>query len=115
MKNRKTDNNNYILSQFYCVKCGRLGIPVFRKKGQAREAGHLKKLWCLTCAEETNHAECKEFSNYTFEDFVAEFEFGNFNAKGDRIYPYNQFKELIRNGKVKQQKTLVDVRGTWYR
>ena len=31
-------------SEFYCCKCGTKGIPIARKKGKAREAGHLKKL-----------------------------------------------------------------------
>ena len=55
---RKTkDVRNITLSDFYCTKCGMKGIPVFRTIGQEREPGHLKKLFCLHCQEETNMAE----------------------------------------------------------
>lgn len=71
-------------SQFYCTKCGRKGIPIPRKKGQQRERGHLKKLYCLFCKEETNHAEVREIGGYTYEDFKEEFEAGRF-IDGQRV------------------------------
>ena len=48
-----------VMSEFYCTQCGKKGIPVYRKKGQERKAGHLKKLYCLYCNMETNHVEIK--------------------------------------------------------
>lgn len=65
-------------SDFYCTKCGRKGVPVARKQGQLREPGHLKKLYCLYCKEEVNHAEIREIGGYTYEDFLEEFEAGRF-------------------------------------
>ncbi len=44
-------SRNMTVSDFYCTKCGRKGIPIARKQGQQREPGHLKKLYCLACAE----------------------------------------------------------------
>lgn len=70
-------------SKFYCTCCGKQGIPVRRKMGQERKAGHLKKLYCLFCNEETNHAEIKNEGNYTYEDFREEFEAGRF-VEGNR-------------------------------
>ena len=32
-------------SEFYCTKCGKRGFDIPRKRGQEREAGHLKRLW----------------------------------------------------------------------
>ena len=46
-------------SRFFCVECGNEGIPVLRKKGFQRKEGHLKKLFCVFCNEETNHEEMK--------------------------------------------------------
>ena len=65
-------------SEFYCTKCGKKGLPVMRKKGQQREPGHLKKLYCIFCKEEVNHAEIRSIGGYTYEDFLEEFEAGRF-------------------------------------
>ena len=92
--------NSGIISDFYCTKCGNKGIPIWRKKGAKREAGHLKKLFCLNCGEEKNCVECNEY--YTYEDFLFEFENNNFDETGKRIYTINQLKELIRNGTEKK-------------
>ena len=46
-KNQKT-----MTSEFYCTKCGGRGIPIARKTGKQREAGHLKKLYCIQCRME---------------------------------------------------------------
>ena len=77
-------NTTISLSDFYCVECGKKGIPIVRKQGSERESGHLKKLFCLNCKTETNHAEIRPFSNYTYEDFLEEFNMGRFKD-GKRI------------------------------
>ena len=87
------------MSDFYCTRCGRQGIPIPRKKGAEREAGHLKKLWCLYCKEEINHVECKPYSHYTHEDFLFEKEHNNFDEKGNRKLPLNEFHvEMNKKG-----------------
>ena len=101
-------------NEFYCSQCGNRGIPVVRQKGKEREAGHLKKLFCLKCGKETNHIECKEFTKYSFEDFKIEFEYGNFNEDGLRIRTYGELKGLINNGKIEKQKTLDNVRSSGF-
>lgn len=83
-------------NDFYCVKCGNKGIPIARKKGQEREAGHLKKLYCLKCKDETNHVECKPFSHYEYTDFLDEFENGNFTEDGLRKMSYGEFKHFMQ-------------------
>ena len=40
-------HGNENLSSFYCTECGGEGLPVFRKKGQLRQGGHLKNLYCI--------------------------------------------------------------------
>ncbi len=69
---------------FYCTQCGKKGIPVCRTTRKTREAGHLKKLFCMTCNTETNHVECVSGTKYSLEDFLSEFESGNFNDDGTR-------------------------------
>lgn len=65
-------------SRFFCTNCGREGIPVARKKGQERKSGHLKKLYCIYCDKEVNHVEIKLAGDYSYEDFLEEFEAGRF-------------------------------------
>lgn len=89
-----------VLSEFYCTKCGNKGIPIMRKKGAEREAGHLKKIFCLKCQQEWNHAECKPYSHYDHADFLTEFELHNFDENGNRKISYGELKGLINNGKI---------------
>lgn len=71
-------------SRFFCTQCGREGLPVIRKKGQEREAGHLKKLYCIYCKQEVNHAEIREIGGYNIDDFTKEYNLGRF-VDGNRI------------------------------
>lgn len=82
-------------SRFYCVHCGKEGIPIIRKNSKFKKAGHLKKLWCLNCQKETNHAEVKEFTHYDKECFDLEFNYGNFDKDGNRIMPFGLFKDKM--------------------
>lgn len=92
-------NQFFSESEFYCTQCGSKGIPVLRKRGQEREAGHLKNLFCLTCGKEQNHVECKPYTRYTHEDFLIEFENGNFDKNGKRIKTYGELRdELNKKG-----------------
>ena len=85
--------------EFYCVKCGNKGIPVFRTKN--KEIGHLKKLWCMQCKQETNHAECTPYSRYSHDEFLLELNHGNFDKEGNRILPFGIFKDkLMKEGKI---------------
>ena len=87
-------------SDFYCTKCGNRGIPITRRRGAEREAGHLKRIFCLHCKEEWNHVECKSFSHYDYNDFLTEFNHKNFDEEGNRKISYGELKGLINNGKL---------------
>lgn len=50
----------YTEHNFYCMKCGRKGIPLARRQSFQHEKMHRKKLYCLHCKEEVNHVECKD-------------------------------------------------------
>ena len=99
-------------NEFYCTQCGNRGFSIPRKIGKEREAGHLKKMYCLNCHKEQNFVECKPFTKYDKKDFIVEFEYGNFSEEGNRIRTYGELRGLIHNGKIKKVKTLVDGRGT---
>lgn len=78
------------ISDFYCTCCGKKGICIPRKKGNAREKGHLKKMYCLYCQKEVNFAEVAPNSSYNYEMFKQEFEMGRF-VDGIRI-PIKELK-----------------------
>ena len=101
-------------SDFYCTCCGKKGLPVQRRKGQEREKGHLKRLFCIYCNKEVNHVEIKSDGRYTLEDFKIEYEYGNFDEQQERKYTLNQLKEIIENGKLERQKTLDNVRDSGF-
>lgn len=89
---------------FYCTQCGGRGIPVHRKYGQFREVGHLKKLYCLACGKETNHAECISASKYDSSMFFEEYESGNFDSEGNRILSLSEWKQ-----KKQEPESIVDI------
>lgn len=92
---------DYNISDFYCTCCGHKSYPIIRKAGKAKEPGHLKKLFCLYCNSEQNMVEIKQKGRYTLEDFLTEFNNGNF-INGERRLPYKQFIAKIRQEKIKE-------------
>lgn len=76
--------------EFYCCKCGNKGFNIARRKSSNRAGGHLKKLFCLTCKTEVNFCECN--NKYTHNDFLIEFNLGNFDINQNRIQEYGEFK-----------------------
>lgn len=89
-----------ITDDFYCTQCHNKGIPIPRKPGAEREAGHLKRLYCIYCGKETNHVECRANTKYTYYDFLTEVEYNNFNSDGTRKYQYRILKGMINDGKI---------------
>lgn len=85
-----------LANQFYCTKCGGRGIPICRKSGKGKEAGHLKRLWCLNCKQECNHVEVKACTHYDYSDFLLEFNYHNFDKDGNRILEYKKFRQQLR-------------------
>ena len=69
---------------FFVHNVGKEGLPIQRKKGQEREAGHLKKLYCIYCKKDINHAEIREIGGYEVKDFQQEYNLGRF-VNGNRI------------------------------
>ena len=72
--------------QFYCIKCGKRGIPLARKCGAQREKYHRKKLFCLTCQQEVNHIECKNLEDV--EKFKEDFKNGVYKDEAEESISY---------------------------
>ena len=86
------------ISKFYCTKCGHEGIPVHRRTSRVKEPGHLKKLYCIYCNKEVNHAEVRGFGEYTIDDFLLEFNNSNFDEDGNRKQSWKSFISKIKRG-----------------
>jgi hypothetical protein len=65
---------NYTEHKFYCMKCGKPGIPIMRPDSRRHECHHRKKLFCLTCKTEVNHIECSNLDE--INEFLTNFEKG---------------------------------------
>ena len=92
-------NIDITISDFYCTHCGKKGISIPRKNNQRREAGHLKNLYCPYCREVHNAVEIRPYGKYTLQDFYIEFNNHNFDEKGKRIVPCNQFLGNYKNNR----------------
>lgn len=75
---------NFSLSDFYCTECGKKGLSIPRKHGQARESGHIKDLLCIYCNKRTKHVEVSETGSYSYFDFLEDFESGVFEEDGEK-------------------------------
>lgn len=91
---------NICISEMYCTKCGKQGISIPRNKGDKRKGGHLKKIYCPYCREETNFVEIPSKSSYTYEHFLIEFNKGNF-INGERKQTIRQCLSNNFNTEVK--------------
>ena len=101
--------NKMTFNEFYCTQCGRRNFDLPRKRGREREPGHLKKIFCPQCKDTVNHVEVKQYAqNYTYFDFVTEYEYGNFDADGKRIRQYGELKQLINNNQIDKIKFLAE-------
>ena len=65
--------------------------------GQAREPGHLKRMYCVHCQKETNMVEIRPYGKkYTLEWFNLEYNMGNFKD-GQRVISLSDFKQKVHN------------------
>lgn len=60
--------------EFYCMLCGKPGIPIRRKSGHLHGAFHKKKLYCPYCKTEVNHIEVRNYEEK--QKFLTNFENG---------------------------------------
>lgn len=95
-------------NEFYCTQCGNRGFSIPRKIGKEREAGHLKKMYCLNCHKEQNFVECKPFTKYEYHQFLEEFYGNNFTSDGTRKKKYGIFKrDAVHNHEWEKLQNLI--------
>lgn len=74
-----------VSSDFYCLKCAtKTALP--RKMSRMREKGHFKKIYCITCREEINHLEVREFDvDFSIEKLKKDIENGVYSEANKGI------------------------------
>jgi len=66
----------YITHNFFCIKCGKVVVPIMRKNGNMREKFHRKRLYCPFCKQDINCIETKnEIEEYEFRQAFLNGEF----------------------------------------
>ena len=71
---RGNKTNRYEEHSFYCINCGKKGIPILRDKSHLHSKNHRKVLYCPFCKETVNHIEITSFEQA--EKFKEDFEKG---------------------------------------
>lgn len=71
---------------FYCINCGKKGIPIARKRGHQHSKMHMKKLFCLYCQQEVNHVECRSYEDVI--EFKERFERGEYKDAAEESLSY---------------------------
>lgn len=64
------------IHDFYCIRCGKRGIPIARQSNALRAKNHMKKLYCIHCGGYVNHIECRNEDDV--RRFKTRFENGEF-------------------------------------
>ena len=72
---------NYETHNFFCLKCGKAGVPVMRKIGKQHEAFHRKRLYCPWCKIEINHVEVRNQNEK--EIFMEGFNNGEYREEAE--------------------------------
>lgn len=67
--------------KFYCLLCGRPGIPLRRKIGFQHGPMHRKKLYCPYCKVEVNHMEIRTFDEE--QKFIKNFKRGVYKDEAE--------------------------------
>lgn len=72
------------LSVFYCTYCSEKTLELFRPPNKKRKSGHLKKIYCPHCKIQRNCVEINGNGQYSYQDFLDEYNNGVFNEEGER-------------------------------
>lgn len=76
------------IHRFFCLACGKEGIPIGRKLSLQKGREHRKRMYCPWCKVEVNHIECR--NDFEVEDFKRRFENGEFVKEAEESLNYIQ-------------------------
>ena len=84
----------YDTHKFFCLYCGKAGIPLARKIGKQKKGFQRKKLYCYHCQNTVNHIECR--TTEEVEIFKTEF------AKGVYENEAKESLDFVRGSRIGQ-------------
>ena len=85
-------SGSYEEHQFYCLNCGKKGIPIQRRVGHQHGAGHRKTLYCINCQLEVNHIECR--NSFEVQEFKENFLKGAYKDEAENSISYVRMSRL---------------------
>ena len=77
---------NILSHDFYCINCGKRGIPLPRQRGHQHSTFHRKKLYCIYCQKEVNMVECK--NEFEVKEFLEDFANGVYKDEAKESISY---------------------------
>ena len=77
---------NMVSHEFYCINCGKKGIPLARKRGHQHSSFHRKKLYCIYCQKEVNMVECK--NEFEVQEFLENYANGVYEDEAKESLSY---------------------------
>ena len=78
-KFKKNTIQKYENHSFYCLNCGKRGIPIWRNKSYLYSKNHRKALYCPHCQLTVNHIEIRNLDEKI--KFQEDFEKGLFKEE----------------------------------
>lgn len=76
----------YESHSFYCLNCGKKGIPLLRDRSHFHSKNHRKVLYCPFCNETVNHLEVTNMEEA--EKFKEDFENGVYKDEAAQSISY---------------------------
>lgn len=71
---------------FYCLNCGRRGIPLMRRSARCHGSEHRKAMYCPWCKVDINHIELK--TDEEVKQFLIDFENGVYREEAETSMKY---------------------------
>lgn len=77
---------SYETHEFYCMNCGKRGIPISRRNNHKHGKFHRKVLYCPNCKQTVNHIECT--NEEEVQEFLKDFQNGVFKDEAQASISY---------------------------
>ena len=95
MSKRTKSIKKYEEHSFYCLNCGKKGIPIWRDRGHLHSKNHRKALYCPNCKTTVNHIEINNLEDAV--KFKEDFEKGLYKEEAAESISciQKQLKEIL--------------------
>ena len=77
-------------SDFWCISCGKKGIPIVRSRSKRKGMGHRKALYCVNCRMVINHIETRNLEEA--KQFREDYQAGKYKKEAEESIRYEKGK-----------------------